>query len=136
MISKTITLEQLNKMGEGKMTSHLGIEFVEIGADFLVAKMPVIDTVKQPFGVLNGGASVALAETVGSMAGNCCVDLSVKHCVGIEINANHIRPVSEGYVFAKATALHIGNKTHVWDIKITNEEGKLVCVSRLTLVVI
>lgn len=118
------------------MGEHLGIVFIEVGEDYVVAQMPVDHRTQQPFGILHGGASVVLAETVGSIAGYCCVEKDGKYCVGLEINANHLRPVKEGYVYGKASAIHIGGKTQVWEIKITNEEGKLVCVSRLTLAVL
>lgn len=133
---ENISLNELNGLSKGTLAETLNIEFVEITKSYLVAKMPVDHTTKQPFGVLHGGASMALSETVGSIGGICCLDKTKQYCVGLEINANHIRPVKSGYVFAKATPLHIGNKTQVWDIKISNEEGKLVCVSRLTLAVL
>ncbi|MFN8437211.1 MAG: hotdog fold thioesterase [Cytophagales bacterium] len=118
------------------MAETLEIEFTEITSNSLTAKMPVNHKTKQPYGILHGGASVALAETVGSIAGNLLVNDSGKMCVGLEINANHLRPASDGYVYAVATPLHLGSKTHVWDIKISNDDNKLVCVSRLTLAVI
>jgi len=136
MIPKSVTIEYLNQFGKGNMGEHLDIVFTEVCEEYLVARMPVDHRTKQPFGVLHGGASAVLAETVGSIAGNCCVNDDGKYCVGLEINANHLRPVKQGYVYARASLLHLGGKTQVWDIKITNDEGKLVCVSRLTLAVL
>ena len=135
MFIKKIDLDILNKRGENTMASHLGIIFTEIGSNYLVAKMPVDHRTHQPLGILNGGASVALAETVGSTAGNCCVD-EQQYCVGLDINANHLRPVKNGYVHAKASPIHIGKKTQVWEITITDDNQKLTCISRLTLVVL
>ncbi|TAE67619.1 MAG: hotdog fold thioesterase [Bacteroidetes bacterium] len=134
--SSEIDIEKLNTLSKGSMGEFLSIEITEIGEDFMVAKMPVDSRTKQPFGVLHGGASVVLAESVGSVGSNCIVDISKFRCVGLEINSNHLKSVSSGYVYAKATALHIGKTTHVWDIKITNEEGKLINVSRLTMAII
>jgi 1,4-dihydroxy-2-naphthoyl-CoA hydrolase len=126
---ENITLSAKETMGE-----HLGIEITEIGSDFLSGKMPVDHRTIQPAGILHGGASVVLAETLGSIAGNCSVDSEKYYCVGLEINANHIRPVKSGnWVFGTAKAIHIGKKTHIWEINIKNQEDKLVCVSRLTL---
>ena len=118
------------------MGAQLGIEFTEIGADYLCGKMPVDHRTHQPMGLLHGGASVALAETLGSVAGMMQVDADKYACVGLEINANHLISVRNGYVFGRATAVHLGQKTQVWDIRITNNSGDLVCVSRLTLAVL
>jgi uncharacterized protein (TIGR00369 family) len=122
----------------GKVTllSTLGIEIVEASKDRVVGRMPVGPRVHQPFGLLHGGASVALAETVASAAGWMQVDRETETVVGLEINANHLRAKRDGVVTAVATPLHIGRKTHVWDVKITDEQGKLVCVSRCTLAVV
>jgi 1,4-dihydroxy-2-naphthoyl-CoA hydrolase len=118
------------------MAEHLGIEFTEVGADFIAARMPVVEKTKQPMGLLHGGASVVLAETLGSVAAYCVINLEKQHAVGLEINANHVRGVSEGFVYGKALPLHIGKTTHVWEIKIVNEQNKLVCVSRITVAVL
>lgn len=118
------------------MVNHLGIEVTEIGADYLKGKMPVDHRTTQPFGILHGGASVSLAETLGSIASSISVDQTKQYCVGLDINANHIRSVREGFVFGIAKPLHVGKKTHVWEIKITNEADQLVCISRLTMAVI
>ncbi|MCS7019760.1 MAG: hotdog fold thioesterase [Cytophagales bacterium] len=125
----------MNAQPRSDMTTHLGIEFIEVGENYLVARMPVDERTRQPMGLLHGGASVVLAETLGSMAGYLMLPEG-KVCVGLEINANHIRSVREGYVYGKATPLHIGKNTHVWDIKIHDQQNRLVCISRLTLAVI
>ena len=135
-ISKGITVQQLNDLSVNTMVKHLGIEFTEIGPMSLTAKMPVDQRTHQPFGLLHGGASVALAETLGSMAAALCVDLNVQHCVGLDINANHVKGIKSGWVFGTTTPIHIGKKTHVWEIRITNEQQELVCISRLTIAVI
>ena len=132
-----ITVEEINstQIIEGQMARYLGIEMTEIGSDFMTAKMPVDHRTIQRIGILHGGASLALAETVGSIAASYCVDRSLFYIVGQEINANHIRPVKSGFVYATATPLHLGKTSHVWDIKVKNEEGKLTCVSRFTVAV-
>jgi 1,4-dihydroxy-2-naphthoyl-CoA hydrolase len=130
------TLEDLNGSQGGTLIKTLGIGFSEIGDDYLCGTMPVDERTKQPFGLLHGGASVALAETLGSVAATMCVDNAQFVCVGQEINANHVRAVSSGLVTGTARALHIGGRTHVWTIEIVNEAGKLVCISRLTMAVI
>ncbi len=126
----------LTQLGAGSMAGHIGIEFTEIGDNWLTARMPVDHRTHQPFGRLHGGASVALAETVASVGGQMTVDLATHTAVGMEINANHIRPAMSGYVTATATAESIGRTTQIWTIRITNEDGKLVCLSRITLAVI
>lgn len=132
---KNISLESLITLGHETMSEYLGIEWVEIGHDHFKAKMPVDHRTKQPHGFLHGGASCVLAETIGSVASYLIVDPSEFYCMGIEINANHIRSAREGFVYGVCTPLHIGSSTHVWDIRITNEEGKLICISRLTVAV-
>ena len=131
-----ITLAMLNATSQGNMAGFLEIEYTHIGADYLEAQMPVAPKTRQPQGLLSGGASVALAETVGSMAANLWVDREQYYCLGLAINANHIRKVEEGYVYAVAKPLHIGKTTHVWQIHITNEHQQLVCASRLTMAVL
>lgn len=128
--------ERLTACGQESMPSHVGIEFVDCGPDWLRARMPVDHRTLQPFGRLHGGASVVLAETVGSMAGALVVDPVSFVCVGLEINANHVRPARDGWVYATARPEALGRTTQVWSIKITDEAEKLVCVSRLTLAVI
>ncbi len=132
-----ITLEDLNKLCEGNMGDHLGIEFTEIGPDFLKARMPVDRRTKQTMGLLHGGASVVLAETLGSVAANCVLDNNTHHAVGLDINANHIRSATEGFVVGITRPIHIGRATQVWEIRIETEVGDhLVCVSRITMAVL
>lgn len=130
-----ITPAELNQCSRNTLAEHLGIEFVEIGDDFLAARMPVDRRTHQPDGILHGGASVALAETVGSVAANLCLDRSLRRVVGVEINANHLRPVRSGWVTAVARPLHLGRRTQVWEIRISSRDDRLVCVSRLTVAV-
>ena len=127
------TLDQLRERSKNTLVEHLGIEYLEIGDDYLKAKMPVDHRTKQPAGILHGGASVALAETLGSIAAGLCVDREKKTIVGLEINANHIRPVNNGWVIGVTKPIHVGNTTQIWEIKIYNEQDKLVSVSRLTV---
>lgn len=127
------SVEELTALASRNLVSHIGIEFVEIGNDYLKARMPVDHRTKQPFGILHGGASVVLAETVGSCAANMVVDYPTQRFVGQDINANHIRAVSAGHVTAVARPLHLGRASQVWDIKIHDDQEKLVCVSRLTM---
>lgn len=133
---KDLLLEHFSELGKGTMGEYLGIEWTELGDNFLKAKMPVDHRTRQPYGLLHGGASCALAETIGSVASAMVVDHAKFYCVGLEINANHIRSAREGFVTGVASPLHLGNSTHVWDIKIYDEKEKLVCVSRLTVAVI
>ncbi|MBX2904349.1 MAG: hotdog fold thioesterase [Chitinophagales bacterium] len=128
-------LEVLNGWRGKGASDTMGIEMIEVGDNFLKAKMPVDERTRQPFGILHGGASCVLAETLGSVAGSLCVEYGKQIVVGLEINANHIRPAKEGWVIGTATPLHLGSTTQVWEIKITNESDKLVCISRLTLAV-
>jgi 1,4-dihydroxy-2-naphthoyl-CoA hydrolase len=131
-----VQLEVLNQMSEGTLVQHLGIVFTEVGADYLEATMPVDQRTIQPLGLLHGGASVALAETLGSVAATILLDLSKQYAVGLEINTNHLRSVREGKVTGKATPIHIGKSTHVWGIEISNEEGKKVAISRITMAIL
>src|SRR6476620_3278838 len=133
---QAITLAQLNNFGKGNMGEFLEIRFTEITENSITATMPVDYRTIQPYGLLHGGASCVLAETLGSVASAMVVDHSKFYCVGLEINANHIRGVREGYVTGLALPLHLGNTTHVWDIKIYDEKEKLVCVSRLTVAIL
>lgn len=130
-----VSLEALNALSRGSLIEHLGIVFTAAGEDWLRATMPVDARTRQPYGLLHGGASVVLAETLGSSAGNLCVEAG-RICVGLEINANHLRAATSGEVTGTARAVHIGRSTQVWDIVIDNAAGKRVCVSRLTLAVI
>ncbi|SBV37526.1 putative esterase [uncultured Stenotrophomonas sp.] len=131
-----VSLEELNRLSQGTLIDHLGIVFTAAGDDWLQATMPVDQRTRQPYGLLHGGASVVLAETLGSSAGNLCVDTATQVCVGLEINANHLRATRTGTVTGTARAVHVGRTTQVWDIRIENEAGKPVCVSRLTLAVV
>jgi 1,4-dihydroxy-2-naphthoyl-CoA hydrolase len=133
---KDMTLADLSTLGKGTMSEHIGIEFTELGNNYIKGRMPVDHRTNQPYGLLHGGASAVLAETLGSVASALVADKTKFYCVGLEINANHIRSARDGFVTGHATPLHLGRQTHVWDIKITNEEGKLVCVSRLTVAVV
>jgi 1,4-dihydroxy-2-naphthoyl-CoA hydrolase len=130
------TVEELQARARNTLIEWLGMRFTEIGPDFLCASMPVHAHTHQPMGVLHGGASVALAETVGSTAANLCVDSAREMCLGQEINANHLRPVYEGEVTATARPLHRGSRSQVWQIEICDENARLVCVSRLTMAVV
>ena len=130
------TLEAVNAMGEKCMPGFLGMRITEIGDDYLVGTMPVDERTRQPFGILHGGASVALAETLGSIGANLAVDNDKFYCVGQEINANHLRPVPEGTVTAKASAVHVGRTSQVWEIRIHDPKGKLNCISRITMAVV
>jgi 1,4-dihydroxy-2-naphthoyl-CoA hydrolase len=133
---KDLSIEKLKPLGTNTMAAHLGIEWVEVGENFIRAKMPVDQRTIQPYGLLHGGASCVLAETLGSVASAMVIDHTKFYCVGLEINANHIRSAKEGFVTGITTPLHLGSTTHVWDIKIYDEKEKLVCVSRLTVVVL
>src|SRR5215467_14852908 len=130
------TPEELTARGSRSMPGYLGIRFTEIGPDFLRATMPVSERTQQPYGLLHGGASVALAETIGSVASMLCIDLKQYLCVGQEINANHLRGVSAGTVTATARPFHLGSGSQVWHIEIRDESERLVCVSRLTMAVV
>lgn len=132
---QTTDLERINNWNRGCMVEHLGMQVTEVGEDFIRGTMPVDARTRQPFGLLHGGASVALAESLGSLAGNLCLDSS-QMAVGLDINANHVRAVTAGTVTGTARALHIGRSTQVWEIRIEDEHGRLVCISRLTLAVV
>ena len=136
LINPDITIADIEKMSQHSMVAHLGIIFTDIGSDYLIAKMPVDYRTTQPMGILHGGASVTLAETLGSIAAHLSIDNKKYAAVGLEINANHTSSVSEGFVYGKAKSIHIGRSTQVWEIKITSENQKLVCVSRITMAII
>ncbi len=131
-----ISLDIINSRGKNTMVDYLGIECIEIGDDYVVARMPVDHRTKQPIGIMHGGASCVLAETIGSLAANFCVDIKKNYCVGLDINTNHIRSVNEGFVYGTAKPFHLGKTTHVWSIEIVNEQKKLVSVNRLTMAVL
>ena len=129
-------VQELNERPANHLGGLLGIEFTEIGEDFLSARMPVNERTQQPYGILHGGASVVLAESLGSVASSMVIDWDKYIGVGLEVNANHLRPVKSGFVTGICKSLHIGGKTHVWDIKIYNDKGKMNCISRLTVAII
>jgi len=130
------TLDELNGASEGTLVRHLGIVFSEIGDDFIRATMPVDERTRQPYGLLHGGASVALAETLGSTGAVMCVDTAGFLCVGQEINANHLRSARDGQVTGTARPIHLGGRSQVWGIEIVNDSQDLVCVSRLTIAIV
>jgi 1,4-dihydroxy-2-naphthoyl-CoA hydrolase len=136
IFATNINLEILNSWGENTMTDFLDIKFTKIGEDYLEATMPVSAKTKQPLGLLHGGANVVLAETLGSVAATLTVDGTKQYCVGLEINANHLKSVKEGSVRGVAKPVHLGKKTQVWEVKIYTEQGDLSCISRITMAVI
>lgn len=123
-------------MGKNTMGEYIGIELIELGTDYLTGRMPVDHRTKQPYGLLHGGASCVLAETLGSIASALVIDTEKFICVGLEINANHVRSARDGFVTGTASPIHIGASTHVWDIRINDDRGKLVCISRLTVAIL
>jgi 1,4-dihydroxy-2-naphthoyl-CoA hydrolase len=131
-----ITAEEINPIGKGNMAEWLGIEITEVGDDYLKATMPVDHRTRQPYGLLHGGASVVLAETLGSVGAAFVVDRNKYDCVGLEINANHLRGVREGIVTGIARPIHIGKTTQVWEIRIHDNRDKIVCISRITIAVL
>ncbi len=137
IITEEVTLDALQKRNANTMSEWLGIEFVEVTKEYLIARMPADHRTIQPLGVINGGAFCALAETVGSMAANLCIKEKEKFvAVGLDINANHVRSAFSGWVYGKASPIHIGKTTQVWEIKITDEQERLCCISRLTMSII
>ena len=132
---KPASLAEMTAFMADTLASHIGIEFIELGEDFIKAKMPVDARTRQAYGILHGGASATLAETIGSIAGYLSAPEN-KLVVGLELNCNHIRTMRDGYVYGTASPLHLGSTTQVWDIRIVNEEQKLVCIARLTLAVL
>lgn len=133
---KPFTLDEIQQYSRGTINEHLDIQFVEIGPDYIRATMPVDHRTVQPFGLLHGGASVVLAESLGSAAAQHCVDLSRFYCVGVEINANHVRSVRSGRVTGTARPIHRGGRLQVWDIRVEDDQGRLACISRLTVSVL
>lgn len=136
MFNPGVNAETLNQMGENTLVQHLGIQITEVGHDFIKAKMPVDNRTKQPLGLLHGGASVVLAETLGSIGATCTVNMKEQYCVGLEINANHVKSARQGYVYGITRPVHLGKRTQIWEIKITNDQQELVCISRITMAVI
>lgn len=133
---EAISVDELNALFVQNMVVGLGIRFTEITADSLSATMPVDERTRQPFGILHGGASVVLAESLGSIASNLVIGPGDYVGVGLEVNANHIRPVKDGHVTGVCSPIHLGSKTHVWDIRIFDKRGKLNCISRLTVAIV
>jgi 1,4-dihydroxy-2-naphthoyl-CoA hydrolase len=133
---KDLSLKDLLPLGKNTLSEYIGIEWTEVGDDYIKARMPVDHRTQQPYGLLHGGASLALAETLGSVAAAMVVDHSLYYCVGLEINANHVRSAKSGYVTGITSPIHIGRTTQVWDIKIYDEREKLVCISRITVAVL
>jgi 1,4-dihydroxy-2-naphthoyl-CoA hydrolase len=131
-----VQLDVVNQMSDGTLVSHLGIEFTVIGDDYVEATMPVDSRTIQPMGLLHGGATVALAETLGSIAATLTLDLTKKYAVGLEINTNHLRAMRSGKVTGKATPIHIGKTTQVWSIEVRNDENKKVAISRITMAIL
>lgn len=131
-----ITIELLNNRGHNTLVQHLGIEYTAIGNDYISAKMPVDERTRQPMGILHGGAHVALAESLGSLGANLCLDNQKEYAVGLDINSNHIKSVDKGFVLGTARPIHLGKKTQVWEIKIYNEKDQLLNISRLTMMVL
>lgn len=136
MVKPGSSLQYLNELCRNTLAEVLGIEFTEVGEDFICGKMPVDHRTHQPMGLLHGGASVALAETLGSVGAALQINSEKQACVGLEINANHIKSVRNGYVHGRAVPVHIGRKTQIWEIRITNDAGDLVCISRITMAVL
>jgi 1,4-dihydroxy-2-naphthoyl-CoA hydrolase len=130
------TIEEANRSLAPGLAGHLGILLTEFGPDFLRGTLPVEPRTHQPVGILHGGASVVLAETLGSVAGNCVVDRTKFYCVGQEINANHLRPVKAGVVTGTARAIHLGSRSQVWNIELRDDRDRLTCISRLTIAVV
>lgn len=135
MLDRERSLKIFSEMGKNTLVEHLGIEITDFGENYIEGKMPVDHRTKQPAGLLHGGASVVLAETLGSIGANMLVDSKKFYCVGLEINANHIKSVSNGYVKGRSEAIHLGRSTQIWEIKIKDEKDNLVCISRLTMAV-
>lgn len=131
---KTVEVEDLNKLRRNTLNELMGIRITEIGEDYLKAVMPVDDRTRQPMGILHGGASMVLAESIGSF-GSYLAIAPDKRCVGLDINANHIRSIADGWVTGTARPIHIGGSTHVWDIRITDEKERLICLARLTMAI-
>jgi len=131
----SVDLSLVNARGKNTMVEYLAIEFIEIGSDFMIARMPVDHRTKQLLGIMHGGASCVLAETVGSTAANYAVDIKTHYCVGLDINTNHIRSAKEGFVYGKAQPFHVGKTTHVWGIEIRDDHQNLISINRLTMAV-
>lgn len=126
----------IHKMSQKTIDGHLGIEIIDVGDDYIVGTMPVDQRTVQPYGVVHGGANIVLAESLGSIAGGHVIDMTKQLCFGQEVSATHVRPVSSGLVIGTARPIHLGKRSHVWEIRLTNEEGKLSCLAKLTLAIV
>ena len=135
-LDDAVSLDELNQRNQNTLAEHIEITYIELTPEYLKAKMPVDKRTHQPLGMLNGGASLALAETVGSMAANLVLDRKKYVALGMEINANHLKPVQNGFVYGTAKPFHIGKSSQVWEIRIEDEQGNLTCISRLTMAVV
>ena len=135
MINTSVTLNEVNLLSKNTLMEHLAIEYIEIGSDFICGKMPVDKRTIQPLGLLHGGASAALIESLGSLGSALCIDLTQQYIVGVEVNVNHIRSVRSGHVYGKAILKHEGRQTHIWQVDILTEGNKLVSTGRLTVLV-
>ncbi|MEM0940934.1 MAG: hotdog fold thioesterase [Bacteroidota bacterium] len=133
---ENLSIDALNSFGEGCLVAYLGIRFIEAGDNYLKATMPVDHRTKQPMGLLHGGASVALAETMGSVGAALCLDLNKQYAVGLEINANHVKSAKKGLVTGIVSPIHIGKRTHVWSTKIKNDKNQLIAISRITMAIL
>ena len=136
MFPKDLTPQHLNIISQATLLTHLGISFTEIGEDYIIAKMPVKDETSQPMGILHGGASVSLAESIGSVGSYVIIDKKKESALGIEINANHVGSAYDGFVYGKGTIAHKGKTTHIWNIEIRNEQEKLITLCRLTVMIL
>tara|TARA_B100000965_G_C19499622_1_gene716839 strand:- start:391 stop:810 length:420 start_codon:yes stop_codon:yes gene_type:complete len=136
MFPKNLSTDQLNTISKNTILSHIGIVFTEIGEDYIIAKMPVNSTTSQPMGILHGGASVTMAESIGSVGSHILIDNEKESAVGIEINANHISSAKNGFVFGTGKMIHKGKSTHIWSIEIKDEKDKLISISRLTVMIL
>ena len=136
MFPKDLTPQHLNIISQDTLLTHLGISFTEIGEDYIIAKMPVKDETSQPMGILHGGASVSLAESIGSVGSYVIIDKKKESALGIEINANHVGSAYDGFVYGKGTIVHKGKTTHIWNIEIRNEKEKLITLCRLTVMIL
>ena len=136
MFPKNITLESINLFSKDTLLSHLDIEFIKLETDSLVAKMPVNTKTSQPMGILHGGASVALAESIGSVGSNLLIDTQSEYALGLSINANHVGSAKNGYVYGKGIIIHKGKSTHIWSIEIKDKSERLITICRLTVMII
>jgi uncharacterized protein (TIGR00369 family) len=130
------TVEELMKRTRNTLAESIGMEYLEVGDDYIKARIPVDERTRQPYGLLHGGASLALAETLGSVGPRFCIDQSKKNSVGLEVNGNHLKAVSDGYVYGTARPIHMGSRTHVWDVRITDDNDRLIHIARVTTAII